>query len=71
MTPALEGIEWSAARPGGLYPKETPGTHCTGGKECGECMFWYCVTDVTRFSYLFQVLRIVVVLNIIECSAGI
>jgi len=31
MTAALEVGEWSAARPGLLYPRETPGTHCTGG----------------------------------------
>jgi hypothetical protein len=22
---------WSASRPGRLYPRERPGTHCTGG----------------------------------------
>ena len=31
MTAALEGGEWSAARPGLLYPRERPGTHCAGG----------------------------------------
>jgi hypothetical protein len=31
MTTALEGGEWSAARPGQPYPRERPGTHCTGG----------------------------------------
>ena len=31
MTAALEGGEWSAARPGLLYPRERAGTHCTGG----------------------------------------
>ena len=32
MTAALEGGEWSAARPGRtLYPRERHGTHCTGG----------------------------------------
>jgi len=31
MTTALEGGELSAARPGRLYPRERPGTHCTGG----------------------------------------
>ena len=31
MTTALEGGEWSAARPGLLYPRKRPGTHCTGG----------------------------------------
>ena len=31
MTAALEGGEWSAARPGHLYPQERPGTHCTEG----------------------------------------
>jgi len=31
-TSALEGGEWSAARPGrNLPPGERPGTHCTGG----------------------------------------
>jgi len=31
MTAALEGGEWSAARPGSLYSQERPGTHFTGG----------------------------------------
>jgi len=31
MTAALEGGEWSAARPGHTLPRETPGTHFTGG----------------------------------------
>ena len=31
MTAALEGGEWSAARPGRTSPRERPGTHCTGG----------------------------------------
>ena len=31
MTAALEGVEWSASRPGRtLYPRERPGTHFTG-----------------------------------------
>ena len=30
MTAALEGGEWSAARPAALYPRERPGTHFTG-----------------------------------------
>jgi hypothetical protein len=24
-------VVWSASRPGRLYPRERPGTHCTGG----------------------------------------
>jgi len=31
MTAALEGGEWSAARPGRTLPQEKPGTHFTGG----------------------------------------
>jgi len=31
MTAALEGGEWSAARPGRTLPRERPGTHFTGG----------------------------------------
>jgi len=31
MTVALEGGEWSAARPGRTLPRERPGTHFTGG----------------------------------------
>jgi hypothetical protein len=31
LTSALEGGVWSASRPGRLYPRERPGTHCTGG----------------------------------------
>ena len=31
MTAALEGGEWSAARPDRTYPRERPGTHFTGG----------------------------------------
>ena len=31
MTAALEGGEWSAARPGRTLPRERPGTQCTGG----------------------------------------
>ena len=31
MTAALEGDEWPAARPGRLYPRERPCTHCTFG----------------------------------------
>ena len=31
MTAALEGGEWSAARPAARYPRERPGTHFTGG----------------------------------------
>jgi len=31
MTAALEGGEWSAARPGHILPPERPGTHFTGG----------------------------------------
>ena len=31
MTTALEAGEWTAARPGLLYPQERPGSHCTGG----------------------------------------
>ena len=31
MTAALEGGEWSASRPGRLYPRERPGTNCTVG----------------------------------------
>jgi len=30
-TSVLEGGEWSASRPGRLYPRERPGTHFTGG----------------------------------------
>jgi hypothetical protein len=30
-TLAIEGCEWSAARPGSTLPRERPGTHCTGG----------------------------------------
>jgi len=29
MTAALEGGEWSAARPGALYPRERSGIHFT------------------------------------------
>jgi hypothetical protein len=29
-TSALEGGGWSASRPGRLYPRGRPGTHCTG-----------------------------------------
>jgi hypothetical protein len=31
LTLALEGGVWSASCPGRLYPRERPGTHCTGG----------------------------------------
>jgi hypothetical protein len=31
MTSALEGGGWSKSPPGHLYPRERPGTHCTGG----------------------------------------
>ena len=31
MTSALEGGEWSAARPGRTLPWERPSTHWTGG----------------------------------------
>jgi hypothetical protein len=33
LTSALEGGEgvWSTSRPGCLYPRQRPGTHCTGG----------------------------------------
>ena len=31
MTAALEGDEWSAARPGRTLSRERPGTHFTGG----------------------------------------
>ena len=31
MTTALEGGEWTAARPDLLHPREKPSTHCTGG----------------------------------------
>ena len=31
MTVALEGGEWSAARPSRTLPRERPGTHFTGG----------------------------------------
>jgi len=31
LTLAIEGVVWSASRPGRLYPRERPGTHCTGG----------------------------------------
>jgi hypothetical protein len=31
LTTALEGGVWSASRPGRLYHRERPGTHCTGG----------------------------------------
>ena len=27
----LDGDGWSASRPGPLYPRKRPGTHCTGG----------------------------------------
>ena len=30
MTAALEGFEWSAARPSPLYSRERPATHFTG-----------------------------------------
>ena len=30
MTSALNGGEWSTSRPGRLYPRERPATHCTG-----------------------------------------
>jgi hypothetical protein len=30
-TTAIEGSEWSAARPGRTLPPEQSGTHCTGG----------------------------------------
>jgi hypothetical protein len=31
LTSALEGGVLSASRPGRFYPRERPGTHCTGG----------------------------------------
>ena len=31
MTAALEGVEWSAARPDRTLPRERTGTHFTGG----------------------------------------
>ena len=31
MTAALEGSEWSAARPGRILRRERPGTNSTGG----------------------------------------
>jgi hypothetical protein len=32
LTSAVEGGEWSASRPGRIYPRgRAPGTHCTGG----------------------------------------
>jgi len=31
MTSALDGGGWSTSRPGRFYPRERPGTHCTGG----------------------------------------
>ena len=31
MTSALDGVGWSSSRPSRLYPRERPGTHCTGG----------------------------------------
>jgi len=31
LTSALEGDEGSASRPAEPYPRERPGTHCTGG----------------------------------------
>jgi hypothetical protein len=31
LTPALEGGVLSASRPGRLYPRERPDTHCTEG----------------------------------------
>jgi hypothetical protein len=31
LTSALEGGVWLTSRPGRLYPRERPGTHCTGG----------------------------------------
>ena len=31
MTVALEGGEWSAARPGRILPPGKTSTHCTGG----------------------------------------
>jgi hypothetical protein len=31
LTSALEGGLWSASRPGRLYLRQRPGTHCTGG----------------------------------------
>jgi len=31
MTAALEGVEWSAAIPGSIYPRERTGTHFTRG----------------------------------------
>jgi hypothetical protein len=30
-TSALDGGGWSTPRPGRLYPRKRPGTHCTGG----------------------------------------
>ena len=31
MTAALEGVKGQRHAPDALYPRETPGTHCTGG----------------------------------------
>ena len=31
LNPELEGGVWSASHPGRLYPRERPGSHCTGG----------------------------------------
>jgi hypothetical protein len=31
LTSVLEGGVWSASRSGRLYPRERPGTYCTGG----------------------------------------
>ena len=31
MTTALEGVRGQRHAPAGLYPRERPGTHCTGG----------------------------------------
>ena len=31
MTAALEGVSGQQHAPAALYPRERPGTHCTGG----------------------------------------
>jgi len=50
MTAALEGCEWSAARPGRTLPAERPGTYCTGGETSKEGLH---LSD--RDSYINQV----------------
>jgi len=67
MTTALEGLMGQRHAPAALYPRERPGTHCTGGwllhrnsKENGSGSVWVLKVSIHWYSFIVVYFRFVI-----------